>query len=149
MVQADDPDEPDAPVPPPPKIAVVVRDDLAAWQALNVTAFLVSGIGSRLPDLVGEPYVDGSGVRYLPMFGHPVLVFTADAAALDRAAGRARARRLAIAVYTDDLFVTDNDLDNRAAVAKVATEDLSLAGIAIAGPRREVDKAVDRLRLHP
>jgi hypothetical protein len=135
--------------PPPPKIAVVVRDDLAAWQALNVTAFLVSGIGTGLPDIVGEPYVDGSGVRYLPMFGHPVLVFSADAAALDRAADRARARGLPMAVYTDDLFVTDNDVDNRAAVAKVATADLPLAGIAIAGPRRDVDKAVDRLRLHP
>jgi hypothetical protein len=146
MAQADDSD---VPVPPPPKIAVVVRDDLAAWQALNVTAFLVSGIGTRLPDLVGEPYVDGSGVRYLSMFAHPVLVFAADAAALDRAAGRARARGLAMAVYTDDLFVTDNDVDNRAAVAKVATADLALAGIAIAGLRRDVDKTVDRLRLHP
>ena len=145
----DDPDT-DAPAaPPPPKIAVVVRDDLAPWQALNVTAFLVSGIGTALPHVVGEPYVDGSATRYLPMFGHPVLVFAADSAALARAAARARARGLAVAVYTDDLFATDNDVDNRAAVAKVVTEDLALAGIAVAGPRRDVDKAVDKLRLHP
>ena len=127
---------------------MVVRDDLATWQALNVTAFLVSGIGTRYPDLVGEPYVDASGERYLPMFGHPVLVFEAGADRLARAAARARSRRLAMAVYTDDLFATGNDVDNRAQVAKVATEDLSLAGIAIAGPRRDVDKAVDKLRLH-
>lgn len=145
----DDPDT-DAPAAPPsPKIAVVVRDDLAAWQALNVTAFLVSGIGTELPHVVGEPYVDGSGTRYLPMFGHPVLVFAATSAALARAADRARARGLAVSVYTDDLFATDNDVDNRAAVAKVTTEDLPLAGIAVAGPRRDVDKAVDKLRLHP
>jgi hypothetical protein len=30
----------------------------------------------------------------------------------------------------------------------VATEDLALAGVAIAGARRDVDKAVDKLRLH-
>ena len=147
MDASDSPDP--APVPPPPKIAVVVRDDLATWQALNVTAFLVSGIGTRFPDLIGEPYVDASGATYLSMFGHPVLVFSADAAAIDRAATRTRARGLAMAVYTDDLFATDNDVDNRAAVAKVTTEDLSLAGIAVAGPRRDVDKALDRLRLHP
>ena len=147
MDASDSPDP--APVPPPPKIAVVVRDDLATWQALNVTAFLVSGIGTRFPDLIGEPYVDASGATYLSMFGHPVLVFSADAAAIDRAATRTRARGLAMAVYTDDLFATDNDVDNRAAVAKVATEDLALAGIAVAGPRRDVDKAVDKLRLHP
>jgi hypothetical protein len=145
-----DPLDPEpTPTAPPPKIAVVVRDDLATWQALNVTAFLVSGIGTRYPDLIGEPYVDASGEQYLSMFGHPVLVFTADAAGVARAAARSRARNLAMAVYTDDLFVTDNDDDNRAAVAKVATEELALAGIAVAGARRDVDKALDRLRLHP
>jgi hypothetical protein len=147
-VDASDPPDP-PPTAPPPKIAVVVRDDLETWQALNVTAFLVSGIGTRFPDLIGEPYVDASGATYLSMFGHPVLVFAADAAAIDRAATRTRARGLAMAVYTDDLFATGNDVDNRAAVAKVATEDLALAGIAVAGPRRDVDKALDRLRLHP
>ena len=31
------------------KIAVLLRDDLEVWQRLNVTAFLVSGIGPRRP----------------------------------------------------------------------------------------------------
>jgi hypothetical protein len=133
---------------PEPKLAVVVRDDLATWQKLNVTAFLVSGIGTARPDLVGEPYLDGDDLAYLPMFAHPVLVFAGDAAALTRAAGRARARGLAMAVYTDELFATNNDVDNRAAVRGVATEKLRLAGIAVAGPRRDVDKALDKVRLH-
>lgn len=145
----DDAPDTDAPSAPPPRIAVVVRDDLAVWQALNVTAFLVSGIGSRYADLIGEPYVDASGETYLPMFGHPVLVYAADGAGLARAAARCRSRQLATAVYTDDLFATGNDVDNRAAVAKVATDDLALAGIAVAGSRRDVDRALDKLRLHP
>lgn len=57
------------------KIAVLLRDDLHTWQRLNVTAFLVSGLGSGLPDLVGEPYRDADGTAYLPMFRQPVLVF--------------------------------------------------------------------------
>lgn len=28
------------------KIKVILRDDLAPWQALNVTAFLMSGVGA-------------------------------------------------------------------------------------------------------
>jgi hypothetical protein len=131
------------------KIAVAVRSDLATWQKLNVTAFVVSGLGSVRPELVGEPYADGSGRGYLPMFAHPVLVHAGDAAAVTRAFTRALARDLTVAVYTDDLFATGNDVDNRAAVAKVATQDLVLAGFAVAGPRRDVDKALDRLRLHP
>jgi hypothetical protein len=138
----------DTPPPSVPKIAVVVRDDLAAWQALNVTAFLVSGMGTHDPALVGEPYVDGTGAAYLPMFGHPVLVYAADAAGMSRAFARARARGLPLAVYTDDLFATGNDRDNRAAVARVATDDLKLAGFAVSGARREVDRALDKLRLH-
>ncbi len=139
----------EAPRPAPPKIAVVVRDDLAAWQRLNVTAFLVSGIGTSRPDLVGEPYVDASGRTYLPMFGHPVLVYATDAAGMARAFARAIARPLDVAVYTDDLYATGTDADNRAEVRRVATADLKLAGFAVAGTRRDVDKALDRVRLHP
>lgn len=56
------------------KIAVLVRDDLLSWQALNVTAFLFGGLAAESPDLLGEPYVDADGTDYLPMFGQPVLV---------------------------------------------------------------------------
>lgn len=97
-------------------IAVVLRHDLEPWQRLNVTAFTVSGVGSR-KDAVGEKYQDGSGLTYLPMFKDPVLVFGADAAGLARTADRARSRNVAFSVFTEDLFGTFNDIDNRAAVA--------------------------------
>lgn len=57
------------------KIAVLLRDDLLTWQRLNITAFLVSGIGTAAPGVIGEPYEDAAQVRYLPMFRQPVLVF--------------------------------------------------------------------------
>lgn len=132
-----------------PKIAVAVRLDLEAWQKLNVTAFTASGVTAHRPDLVGERYEDASGQGYTPMLGHPVLVFGGDGAALTRAFRRALDRGLAVAVYTDDLFTTGNDVDNRAAVRAVYTDDLVLAGFAVAGPARTVDKVVDKLRLHP
>jgi hypothetical protein len=59
------------------KIAVLLRDDLEVWQRLNVTAFLVSGIGKRNPEVIGEPYADADDTKYLPMFRQPVLVFEA------------------------------------------------------------------------
>ncbi|HEX7133696.1 MAG TPA: DUF2000 domain-containing protein [Iamia sp.] len=132
-----------------PKIAVAVRLDLEAWQKLNVTAFTTSGVAAHRPDLVGDPYEDGDGQAYLAMLGHPVLVFAGDGAALTRAFRRALDRGLVPAVYTDDLFATGNDVDNRAAVRKVGTDDLALAGFAVAGPAKIVDKVVDKLRLHP
>jgi hypothetical protein len=130
------------------KIAVVVREDLATWQKLNVTAFAVSGIAATAPHTVGKPYVDASDVQYLPMFGQPVLVFAATAAQLRKAHRRALERGLAVAVYPEELFGTFNDEDNRATVRKIATEEMSLAGLSVYGTRADVDAALKGLSLH-
>jgi hypothetical protein len=131
------------------KIAVVLRDDLAVWQKTNVTAFLVSGIAGTVAGIVGPPYRDASGNEYLPMFVQPVLVYEADSAALRRAYGRAMERGVTPAVYTQELFATNHDEANRAAVAAVRGEELDLVGIAFRAERKVVDKVVDRLSLHP
>jgi hypothetical protein len=130
------------------KIAVLLRDDLESWQRLNVTAFLVSGIAGTRPDLLGEPYLDADGTEYLPMFGQPVLVFAGAAATLTAVHGRALSRGLPIAVFTSELFVTGNDVDNRAAVRAVARDKLDLAGIAVHGARNAVDKVFKGVALH-
>jgi hypothetical protein len=130
------------------KIAVVLREDLAVWQKLNMTAFLVSGVAGTDADTIGEPYEDASGHRYLPMFRQPVLIFAGDAAQLRRAYERLRAGGLRFSVFTDDLFATGNDGDNRAAVKAVRSEDLRIAGLALRGDRKAVDKALKGLSLH-
>ncbi|MEV7792999.1 DUF2000 domain-containing protein [Streptomyces sp. NPDC087512] len=131
------------------KIAVLLREDLETWQRLNVTAFLVSGLGTRVPEVIGEPYEDADAVGYLPMFRQPVLVFEATKEALTRAHARAVSRALPRALFTSDLFGTGNDRDNRAAVRAVPTADLDLVGLAVYGPRNAVDKAVKGVRMHP
>jgi hypothetical protein len=41
------------------KVAVIVRDDLAGWQRLNVCAFLMSGVSAAAgSDAIGEDYRD-------------------------------------------------------------------------------------------
>jgi len=131
------------------KLAVVLRDDLAVWQKTNVTAFLVSGIAASEPGVVGEPYQDASGNEYLPMFVQPVLVYEADAPALRRAYERALSRGVRPAVYTRELFETNHDEANRAAVASVPADELDLVGIAFRAERKVADRVVDRLRFHP
>jgi hypothetical protein len=130
------------------KIAVVLQNDLAVWQKTNVTAFLVSGIAGTVPDVVGQPYRDASENEYLPMFVQPVLVYEADGDALRRAYERAMGRGVTPAIYTRELFATNHDAANRAAVAAVAARDLDLVGIAFRAERKTVDKIVDRLRFH-
>jgi hypothetical protein len=131
------------------KIAVLLREDLEPWQRLNVTAFLVSGLGTHLPEVMGEPYQDADGTPYLPMFRQPVLVFEGSKDVLTTAHTRALSRVLPSAVFTADLFATGNDTDNRAAVRAVPTAGLDLVGLAVYGPRNAVDKTLKGARMHP
>jgi hypothetical protein len=143
------PDEPLPPVRFDTRIAVLLRDDLAVWQRLNVTAFLVSGIAARWPELIGEPYQDADGTGYLPMFRQPVMVFQGSKETVTAVRARALARELPITVFTADLFATGNDRDNRAAVRAVPGADLDLVGLAVHGPRSAVDKILKGAHLHP
>jgi hypothetical protein len=131
------------------KIAVLLRDDLQVWQRLNVATFLVSGIGSAVPEVIGEPYEDADGTAYLPMFRQPVLIFEGSKEQLTAAHARALARGLALSVFTSDLFATGNDHDNRAAVRAVPATALDLVGLAVYGPRNAVDRVTKGTRMHP
>jgi hypothetical protein len=142
----------DTPAEPPrwaTKIAVLLRSDLEPWQALNVTAFLVSGITATGPELVGEPYEDADGTGYLPMLRQPVLVLAGTGDLLRTARSRALDRALTPAVFTAELFSTPGDDQNRAAVRAVPGVDLDLVGLAVHGPRNAVDKVMKGARMHP
>ena len=130
------------------KIAIAVRDDLAAWQRLNVTAFLASGIAGTFGETMGKPYEDGSGHRYLELFRQPVLVYEGGLDALSAARERAVSRGLPTAIYTEEMFGTGHDDDNRAVVRRSRPARCACAGLAVYGPRNAVDKVCKGLPLH-
>jgi hypothetical protein len=142
-------DTPDAGPPWATKIAVLLRDGLLPWQELNVTAFLASAVAAAVPELIGRPYEDADGTRYLPMLRQPVLVLTGSAEVLARARTRALERGLPTSLFTADLFATGGDADNRAAVRAVRGGALDLVGLALHGPRNAVDKVTRGARMHP
>lgn len=130
------------------KICVVIRDDLETWQKLNVTAFLAAGIAANAPDSIGQNYEDGSGNIYLPIFAQPVFVFTSSAEHLQRTRTRALSREVPVAIYTKDMFTTNNDADNRAVVKAVEADDLDIVGLAFRAERKTFDKIINGLKLH-
>jgi hypothetical protein len=132
------------------KVAVIVRDDLASWQRVNVCAFLISGVTAAAGRAaIGEDYVDADGNRYLPLLEQPVLVFEASADKLATVRERAARRETPIALYTMEMFRTGHDAANRAAVRAVAAADLNLVGIALRAPHRDADAILRGLRRHP
>ena len=131
------------------KAAIVVRDDLAVWQRLNVAAFLTSGIVAAAgADAIGEPYLDADDLGYLPLLVQPVVVLESDAPGLRRVLERARQRDVPLAIYTAEMFATGNDAANRAAVQAVPTEALDLVGIGLRAAHRDANAVLRDVPRH-
>jgi hypothetical protein len=131
------------------KVAILVLEDLAVWQKLNVTAFLATGIAAAAPEAMGAPYIDAAGRSHANLLGQPILVFAADPATLLRAYNQAIQRGLTRAVYVRAMFATGHDDANRAAFLAEPADAPDLVGIALRGPKKDVDKAAKGAALHP
>ena len=130
------------------KIAIVVRDNLAGWQKLNVTAFLTTGIVGNHLDLLGEPYEDAAGNRYNPLAVQPMIVLSADADCLRKIYRRAMDRGVRLSLYIDEMFATGHDAANRAAVKQQHPDAMAFAGLALRENKKVVDKITKGAKLH-
>lgn len=129
------------------KIAIVVRNDLQPWQKLNVTAFLMSGI-SATQDIVGEPYIDKDGKKYLPMSKQPILIFAANREEIREVFEKTQKKEIEMSIYTEELFNSCSDEDSRAQIVTFKTDKLNIVGIGIRGKRNPVDRILKNLKLH-
>ena len=130
------------------KIAIIVRDDLAPWQKLNVTAFLMSGITAANTDLIGEKYVDKDGNQHLPMSRQPVIVLSGAANVLRNARNRANERGIATVAYIEEMFATGHDEANRAAFSEHMSNEGNTVGIALRADKKIVDKITKGAKMH-
>ena len=101
------------------KFAIVLREDLAVWQKLNVTAFLTSGIAAQKPEIIGEAYRDAGGNVYNPMSIQPVIVLSADEKTIATVHRRALEREVKTSLYVEEMFSTGHDTANRAGLREV------------------------------
>ncbi|TJV08869.1 MAG: DUF2000 family protein, partial [Mesorhizobium sp.] len=91
------------------KFAMVLKEDLAVWQKLNVTAFLTSGIVAQSPQIIGEPYCDRAGNLFNPLSVQPVIVLSADEPTLAAIHRRALERGVTTSAYVEEMFSTGHD----------------------------------------
>ncbi len=131
------------------KVAILIHEDLATWQKLNVTAFLATGIAGATPEAMGEPYLDASGRSHARLLGQPMLIFAAPSEILQRALRTAIERGLTRAVYVRAMFSTGHDAANRAAFLAEPADAPDLVGLALRGPKKDVDRATKGASLHP
>lgn len=130
------------------KFAIVLRDDLAVWQALNVTAFLTSGVTAQKPEIIGDLYRDAAGNVYNPLSVQPIIVLSADAATLKTIHRRALEREEQVSLYIEEMFATGHDAANREVFARYRPEDANVVGIAVHTFAKIVDKITKGATLH-
>ncbi|WP_416796124.1 DUF2000 family protein [Ciceribacter azotifigens] len=130
------------------KIVVVLREDLASWQKLNVTAFLTSGIVAQEASVIGEPYRDAAGNVYNAMAGQPIVVLSADASTLSTIHRRSLERGVTSSLYIEEMFSTGHDAANRAVFAEFAPDNAKVVGIGLRAEKKLVDKITKGARLH-
>ncbi|AZO10137.1 MULTISPECIES: DUF2000 family protein [unclassified Mesorhizobium] len=130
------------------KFAIVLREDLAVWQKLNVTAFLTSGIVAQCPQIIGEPYRDRVGNLFNPLSIQPVIVLSADGPTLGTIHRRTLERGVTASAYVEEMFATGHDAANRAVFAEFAPDDAKVVGIALRAEKRLVDKITKGARMH-
>ena len=130
------------------KIAIIVRDDLATWQKLNITAFLMSGITAENTDLIGEKYVDKDGNHHLPMSRQPVIVLSGAPNVLRNARNRANERGIATVAYIEEMFATGHDEANRAVFSEHMSYEDNTVGIALRADKKTVDKITKGAKMH-
>lgn len=61
---------------------------------------------------------------------------------------KALTKDVVISIFTEELFNTYNDEDNRAMVGRFKTEELNLVGIGIRGKKNHVDRLLKGFALH-
>ncbi|MGP4689938.1 DUF2000 family protein [Agrobacterium cavarae] len=131
------------------KIAIIIRDDLATWQKLNVTAFLTSGIIAQSPSIIGEAYRDAADNVYNPMSIQPIVVLTADQETLRTIHRRTLERNVTASAYIEEMFATGHDAANREVFARFTPDNAKLVGLALRSDKKTVDKICKGAKMHP
>ncbi len=130
------------------KIAVILRDDLAVWQKLNVTAFLMSGIVAQTREIIGEPYRDGAGNVYNPLSVQPIVVMSTDQEALRKIHQRSLEREVTTSLYIEEMFATGHDVANRQVFSEFSPDNAKVVGMALRADKKIVDKITKGAKLH-
>ena len=131
------------------KISIVLRDDLEPWQALNVTAFLTTGIVAQYPEIIGEPYRDASDNTYNSLSVQPVVILAANAETIANIHQRCLNRGVRCSAYVEEMFATNHDRANRGVFRQFSPETANVVGIALRDRKNVVDKITKGAHMHP
>ena len=83
------------------------------------------------------------------MSGQPILFYLANKEEMKEILAKALNREIEISIYNEEMFSTNNDVDNRAMIKKYATEEIEPVGLGLCGKKQHIDKTLHGYKLHP
>jgi hypothetical protein len=133
------------------KYAIVIKDGLPGWKAINLTSHLCSQLGSMVPELGGREVLDASGMKHAGIPLYPSVILSAGAKDLARIVEKARqmlgGHDILFIDFPEQGFSTNTDDEYRAAIALLDSTDITIEGCLIFGPCQVVDSVTKGLRL--
>ena len=110
--------------------------------------FLAAGVVGADPGILGERYEDAAGNFYNPLVVQPMIVLSADGAAIQAIYRRALERKARLSLCIEDMFATGHDVANRAAVKRCGPDAMNVVGLALREDRKTVDKITKGAKMH-
>ncbi len=82
------------------------------------------------------------------MSQQPIMIHSATGDQMNDLLKKALTKDVVISIFTQELFNTFNDEDNRTMVANFKTDELNLVGLGIRGKKNHVDRLLKGFELH-
>src|SRR3546814_15587046 len=130
------------------KIAIVLRNDLAPWQELNVTAFLTSGIVAQYPAIIGEPYRDAAGNVYNGLSVQPMVVLSAGRDEMPAIHRLSLERAVTTSIYVEEMFDTGQYTAKREILVRLSPEHANVVGLAVRAATKTVQRHTTGAQMH-
>ncbi|GAA1111506.1 DUF2000 domain-containing protein [Nocardiopsis metallicus] len=129
------------------KLVVVLRSDLELAVAANASAVLGLALGARLENSLGADGKDARGHLHAGINPHPVPTLAATGEQLRRIKALADERDLTVVGFNEVARGSRTYVDYLDRLAQTAPEQLEYVGLAVFGPKKDVNKLTGRLSL--
>ena len=132
------------------KCVLVIEDSMPRGLAANTAAILGITLGRQRPDLVGEDAADATGVRHPGIIRTPVPVLSGGPEifqTLRRRLGEPEFSAVAAVDFTDLAQRCRTYGEYIEKMAAAAPENLRYLGLALCGPRHQIDRLTGSLPL--
>ncbi|UCM89461.1 DUF2000 domain-containing protein [Streptomyces marincola] len=135
--------------PAPHKVAIVVDAALPAGLAANAASVLALSLGRQVESLIGPDLKDADGSAHVGITTVPLPILTADADTVKAIRNRAvREHDDVLTVDFTDCAQRTRTYEDYAGLLGAATDaDLAYLGVALYGPRKQVQKLTGSLPL--